>query len=157
MLLKMNFCPASLLARWFGLAAFVTAAMTAAAQQQIQFTRPADPEIASKASHPPPADTHRNPGSTFNAPSPVFGLESPTAPIDNLPGSPDAPTATAAQWQKFLDGKKHWMLLTPEEILGIATPEKILGVTDSKQHPELSAEERFLDRQDRQPAAGATN
>ena len=154
----MNFRPVHLLVRWFGLAAFVLAVGPAAAQ--VQFTRPVDPDPASKANAFMPAGTHRNAAGAFNAPSPLFGDRTPTVEFDLLPGSPQPSAVSAAsaeQWRKFLDGKKNWTLMTPEEVLGIPTAEKIMGIPDPKNDPKLSAEERFLLRQDRLAASGATN
>jgi hypothetical protein len=156
----MNFCPVSFLARWFGLATVVTVAMSAAAQQQtIQFTKPVDPDLSSKANAFIPMSS-RNSAGAFNAPSPLFGSQTPTASFDVLPGSPNmnaVPAVNAEQWRKFLDRKKNWTLMTPEEIFGSTTPEKILGLTDPKEDSKLSLEERFLLQQDNLTAAGATN
>lgn len=156
----MNFCPASLPARWFSLAALLTAVSPAAAQQTIQFSKPVDEDSSAKANIVQPANIHQLPVGAFNAPSPLFGDKGPTASFDVLPGGPPpsaVSAATAAQWRQFLDGKKNWTLMTPEEILNVPTPEKILGITDPQNDPNLSAEERFLQRQDRLADAGATN
>jgi hypothetical protein len=50
--------------------------------------------------------------------------------------------------------KKDWILMTPEEILGVKTPEQILGVDANSSLK--SPEERFLDRQ-HQAELGNTN
>jgi hypothetical protein len=63
----------------------------------------------------------------------------------------------AAQWQKVLNERKNWALMTPEQIMGIPTPESILGIPDPKEDPKLSLEERFLQRQDRQSQMMASN
>jgi len=154
----MHFCPPSLIARWLVLAA-LAAAMPAAAQQSIQFTTPVNPDQSSKANAFLPASS-RNSAGAFNAPTSLFGGSSATAAFDVLPGSPQPDAVSAAnamQWQKFLQDKKNWTLSTPEEILGIPTPEKILGITDPNDDPSLSAEERYLQRQDRLEAVAATN
>lgn len=158
----MNFRPAIFFARWLGVAALLPAALTAPAQQTIQFTKPSDPDLAGKAnSFMPPASANRNAASAFNAPSPMFGSRTPTAAFDVLPGSPnrnaDAAIANARQWQKILENKKNWTLRTPEENLGIPTPEEILGIPDPKNDPKLSLEERFLQRLDARSAAAVTN
>ncbi len=160
----MNFRPVNVVARWSGVAAFVSLALSAAAQQTtqqtIQFTRPVDQDLSGKANSFMPTTSRRNSAGAFNAPSPLFGERNPVANFDALPGSPvpnAAAAANAAQWRKFLEGKKNWTLMTPEEILGIPTPEKILGIPDPRDDPKLSAEERFLQRREQREAAGATN
>lgn len=142
------------------MAAVVTAALPAPGQQAIQYTRPADPDSSNRVDVVVPTRVRRLSSGAFNAPSPLFGDKTPTVSFDALPGSPDpnaVPAVTAMQWRKFLERKKDWTLMTPEEVLGIPTPEKLLGLPDPKEDPNLSAEERFLQRQDRQAAAGATN
>src|ERR1035437_6194482 len=157
----MNFCPASFLARWLGLAAFIMAAWPGSAQQTIQFTKPVDQDQASTANAFMPASTRRNSAGAFNAPAPLFGSRSPEANFDVLPGSSSMnaanANANAMQWQKVLEGKKNWMLMTPEEIFGTTTPEKIMGITDPKENPKLSLVERFLLRQDQLAGGGTTN
>src|ERR1039457_6470899 len=153
----MNFRPVIFLARWTGLAAVVMTAMPGAAQQTIQFTRPVDQDLSSKANAFLPAPNHRNSAAAFNAPSSLFGGKDGAVNFDVLPGSPNqnpVSAASAAQWRKFLDGKKNWTLMTPEEVLGIPTPEKILGITDPKEDPKLSAEERFLPRRAQREGGG---
>jgi hypothetical protein len=132
------------------LAAGATLALPAAGQQTIQFTKPADQDAASQATAFMPTTSRRNSASAYNAPTSLFGNNTPTASFDILPGAPDpgpaANPVSAAQWRKFLDGKKNWTLMTPEEILGVPTPEKILGLTDPKEDDKLSLTERFLQR-----------
>lgn len=145
--------------RWGGAATIGLLPLAAAAQQTIQFTKPVDEDLSGKPSVVQPANPHRLSAGAFNAPTPLFGNQAPSASFDILPGASDPrviSTANSAQWQKFLDNKKNWTLLTPEEILNVPTPEKILGITDPKDDPKLSAEERFLQRQDRL-AAEVTN
>src|ERR1035441_10730353 len=153
----MNFRPVIFLARWTGLAVVVMTAVPGAAQQNIQFTKPVDQDLPSKANAFMPAPNHRNSAAAFNAPSSLFGGKDGAVNFDVLPGSPNqnpVSAASAAQWRKFLEGKKNWTLMTPEEVLGIPTPEKILGITDPKDDPELSLQERFLQRLDRRGGAG---
>ncbi len=155
----MKFCPASLLARWFGLAALVMAAGPATAQQPIQFTKPADQDLSAKARPATPPTARRNSADAFNAPSPLFGSKTPTVNFDILPGSPNQnqfSAANAAKWKKILEDKKNWALMTPEQNLGIRRRSKFWAITDPKEDSKLSAEERFL-RQDRLAAVGATN
>ena len=156
----MNSFPAILPARWFALAAFVIAAGSAAAQPTIRYSKPANEDISGKTNVVPPTSTRRNSAAAFNAPSPLFGDKIPKVDFDNLPGSPNADAVSAAQvaqWKKILEGKKNWALMTPEEILNLPTPEKLMGLTDPRDDPKLSAVDKFLDRQDRLAAAGATN
>jgi hypothetical protein len=155
----MLFCEVNSVARWFGLAALVSLGLSASAQQSIQFTKPVDSDPSSKANAFISEDKLHNAPGAFNAPSSLFGGQGSTASFDILPGSPQQvlSTANAEQWQKSLDDQKNWTLLTPEEILGIPTPEKILGITDPNDDPKLSAEERFLRRQERQSEIGASN
>ncbi len=156
----MNFCPAIFFARWVGLAAVVTAAMPAPGQQAIQYTRPGDRDSSNRVEVIAPTRIQRFSVGAYNAPSPLFGDKTPTVSFDALPGTPDpnaVPAVNALQWRKFLEGKKNWTLMTPEQVLGIPTPEKLLGLPDPNEDPSLSAEEQFLQRQDRQAAAGATN
>ena len=157
----MKFCPASFFARWLGAAAFVMPAWPVPAQQVIQFSKPADQDSSSKAGiFTTTPNAHRLSANAYNAPSPLFGDRNPVAAFEYLPGSPGlnaVSAANSAQWQKNLDIKRNWMLMTPEEILGIPTPEKILGITDPDDDPKISAEERFLQRQDRLASGGVTN
>jgi hypothetical protein len=96
--------------------------------------------------------------SDFNAPKSLFGDDEPTASFDILPGGPAPvmPNAYTLQWQKILQDRKNWALRTPEQILGVPTPESILGIAP-REDSQLSPEERFLQRQDRQWERTATN
>ncbi len=156
----MNFCRVNFLMRRLILAGLVTGAASAPAQQTIQFTKPVDQDLSGTANAFMPTTARRNSAGAFNAPSPLFGEKNSAANFDILPGGPNpgaVSPASAEQWRKFLDGKKNWMLMTPEEVMGIPTPEKILGLTDPKEDPKMSAEERFLQRQERLSSSGATN
>lgn len=157
----MSFSPVIfLLARWAGVAAIILMALPGLAQQTIQFTKPADKDLPAKAKDFVPSPTRRSSPDAFNAPASLFGDQTATVSFDVLPGGPNqspVPSATAAQWRRFLDGRKNWMFMKPEEVLNIRTPEQIMGIADPKNDPSLSAEERFLQRQDRRAAAGATN
>jgi hypothetical protein len=142
----------------FGLAVMFLLGLSSAAQQAIQFTKPVDADPASKANSFLPDNSHHLSAKDFNAPSPLFGSASPTADFDILPGSPPPVfLPNAAQWQKYMDQKKNWALLTPGEILGIPTPEKILGITDPLDDPAISLEERYLRRQGQQSEMSASN
>jgi hypothetical protein len=81
--------------------------------------------------------------------------------FDVLPGSPAPPPVSAAearQWQRTMDEKKNWTLLTPEEILNLPTEEKIMGLPVPDDQKNLSVEQRYLNRLDDQARAlSATN
>lgn len=158
----MFFCELNLAARrLLSLMALVALGLPAAAQQHIQFSKPTgtDTNLTPASAFLPPKAS-KNPA-YFNAPKPVFGGGSPGVDFDALPGNPQPSIsgAYAAQWQKSMDAKKNWALMTPEEVLGIPTPEKILGVEDpnDKEESKLSAEERFLRRQQREADIGESN
>jgi hypothetical protein len=139
-----------------GLAALLALGLTAAAQQSIQFTRPANQDPTIKANSFMP--TSRTSPGAFNAPSSLFG-GGPTANFDVLPSgpSPIILNPNAAQWQKTLQDRKNWTLMTPEQILGVPTPESILGLVDPQEDPKLTPEERFLRREERQSEMLASN
>lgn len=141
-------------------AGVLLAVLPAAAQPNIQFSKPADPELAKKANSFLRSDAElRRATGGFNAPASLFTL-GPGQAFDPLPGAPAPPPVSpedAQRWQKFLDGKKNWTLMTPEEILGVPTPEKILGIPDRNGDDKLTLEERFLRRQERLSSAATTN
>ncbi|HEX9045907.1 MAG TPA: hypothetical protein VF988_02675 [Verrucomicrobiae bacterium] len=143
------------------LAVLATTALPALAQQSIQFSQPSVPDAASRANaFLAPSPSSRFAPGAFSAPQPLFGDRTPAVNFDVLPTGPIpiVSPANAAQWRRYQDSQKNWGLMTPEEILNIPTPEKILNVTDPKDDPKLSAEERFLQRQQRaESSAGATN
>jgi len=137
------------------------AAGPALAQPTIQFTKPADADLANKANaFLPSNDARKGSVGDFNAPSGVFGGNRSAGAYDVLPGSPGRNLVSpeeSRQWQKMLDEKKNWALSTPAEIMGVTTPEKILGLADPKHEDNLSAAERYLRRLDRAEMAAATN
>jgi len=129
----------------------------AGAQQSIIFSKPAN-DVAEKAnSFMPPSSQRPGEAGSYNAPSSIFGNPS-AGSYDILPGSP-APTISpedALRWRKALDTRKKWTLLTPEEILGVPTPEKLLGLPDPKINEKLTAEERFMLRQNHEESSNRT-
>lgn len=134
------------------------AALPALAQESIIFSKPAD-DVADKANSFMSQQPRKGP-SGLNAPGSLFGGGKPRADYDLLPGAqPPAPVSPeqAKAWQKFLDGKKNWTLMTPEEILGLPTAEKILGIPETAEEKNLTVEERYLKRQDRERLVSATN
>ena len=132
----------------------VAAGFDAGAQQSIIFSKPAN-DVAEKAnSFMPPASQHPGEAGAYNAPSSIFGKPS-AGSYDILPGSPRPAVSAedALRWRKALDAKKYWTLLTPEEILGVPTPEKLLGLPDPKINEKLTAEERFMLRQNHEESS----
>ncbi|HUC85772.1 MAG TPA: hypothetical protein VL970_11315 [Candidatus Acidoferrales bacterium] len=138
----------------FGCAFLLTLSLPALAQQTVQYSKPVGPDRAGGASAARDV-SHPVPG-TFNAPTSLFDNEGPG--FDTLPGGPQAIPLNprSAQWQKFLDDRKDWALLTPQEILDVPTAESILGI-DPSDEVKLSAEERFMRRQDKESQTLATN
>ena len=66
---------------------------------------------------------------------------------------PDVNTA----WQKELNNRKNWTLMTPEEIMGVQTPEQIFGLSELDPEKKLSPEQRYLKREENATTAAATN
>ena len=141
--------------RWL-CTALLAAAWPVAAQESMVFSKPAD--LPTEKANDFMGDQHRSLGS-YNSSSSLFGNK-PQADFDILPGAQKPQLISPEQikqWQKSLDDKKNWTLLTPEEIMGIPTPEQILGLPDPNHEENLSAEERYLRRQDRQQNFSANN
>ena len=156
----MIFCPFNLKHRTFIVFASAMVVQSVGAQQTIIFSKPAG-DVTEKANSFMPAPTQLRGGAgAFNAPSSVFGGLQPAGSFDVLPGlrapvniSPEE----AKHWQKILETKKKWTLMTPEEILGVSTAEQILGIPDPKNDEKLSPEDRFLRRQNHEIPSPATN
>lgn len=92
----------------------------------------------------------------------TFKIHTRPLPLfDVMPGSPAPPPVsaeTARQWQKAINDKKNWTLMTPEEILNIPTEEKIMGVPEPDDQKNLTVEQRYLNRlNDQARANSATN
>lgn len=137
-------------ARRFGWLAGGAVALCVSAQETIQFSKPADQDLSSKANSLAPVNPHRLAPNAFNAPTSLFGDKVPSANFDVMPDYyNNQNSASAAQQQKSWQDKKNWMWMTPEEILNLPTPEKALGVADSQEDSKMSPAERFLHRQDR--------
>lgn len=100
--------------------------------------------------------TRTLPGAGVGSPS-LFG--SPASSFDILPTGPQPIILNnnSSQWQRFLDNRKNWALLTPKEILNVPTAESILNIPDSPDQDGLTIEQRFMQREDRDSQAGATN
>jgi len=140
---------------WLSVACVAVAArVDAGAQQSIIFTKPANDPAEKANSFMPPSSRRSGDAEAYNAPSPIFGRPSADS-YDELPGSPRLTISAedALRWRKALDAKKNWTLLTPEEILGVPTPEKLLGLPDPKINEKLTAEERFMLRQNHEESS----
>ena len=73
----------------------------------------------------------------------------------NLPLPP--PRNPNAAWQKTLNDRKNWTLMTPEEIMGVQTPEQIFGLPEKGIDKNSAAEDRYLQREINATDAMATN
>lgn len=138
---------------------FVALVFPALAQQSIQYSRPAAKDPAALAGpNPIVPSSHFTPPSSVGAPGSIFdGGAADSFDILPLGPQPILLHGNNAQWQRFLDSRQNWSLMTPETILGVPTPESILGIPDPNDDPRLSAEERFLRRQDREAEMAETN
>jgi hypothetical protein len=140
-------------------ALFMTLAGQGMAQQTIHFSDPGDSDpghpASARSGNPNTSDTERVGPEGVRAPVSPFGTPGPQAGFDL--GRPAFSSGASQQWQKFLKDKKNWTLMTPEQILGVPTPRQILGVADPKEDPNLSDEERYLQRQGRQSTMAASN
>jgi hypothetical protein len=130
--------------------ALAAMAFSAAAQQTIIFSKPADLSADKANSFLPNTEHHSG---DYNAPHSLFNDYTPDLPLPRplLLDNNDASVKDA------LDKRKNWTLLTPEQILGIQTPEQVLGVPDRTGEKKLSLEEQFLLRESRESAGVATN
>jgi hypothetical protein len=145
----MFFRAANLAGLCWGLVAWAALALPVMAQQAIELTKPDEVDPVAKASaYLPSANALGGADSLFDNHSTAF---------DNFPKGPDPVMPNAAQWQKFLDGRRNWTLMTPEEIMNVPTPESILGITDPHSDPRLSSVERYWQRQDREQAMQTSN
>ncbi len=122
------------------------------AQEKIIFSKPADTSATAKAdSNLAPDETHQT-RSLFSLPASIFIVRTPSStPVAGLGGQSESTVSPAQQkaWNKTLEDKKNWTLLTPSEILGLPTPEKILGLPDKNDDSKLTSEERFNRRQEK--------
>jgi hypothetical protein len=145
-------------ARRFVVPALIWFCLPVSAQQAIQFSTPAEDPANQEIGFVPKAEPKVT--SAFNAPKPLFKV-GPSVNFSLLPCGP-APvivTPRNQQWQQNQEAMRDWTLLTPEQILGVPTPESILGLADPQEDPNLSLEERYLKRRERQSEGGveATN
>jgi len=143
---------------WLTVISFAGAGVfTGRAQESIIFSKPAD-KVSERANAFMDQSSRKAPGGS-KAPPSIFNT-GPAASYDILPGAqPPAPVSQEQikQWQKLLDNRKNWTMMTPEEIMGVPTAEKILGISDMSGDDKLSTEERYLKRQERQRNLSATN
>jgi hypothetical protein len=148
----MNFYPSRFLAH-IAFGAVVATAFSAAAQQTILFSKPAEnPEDKSTSFMLDSGSKLKGRAGEFNAPKALFNL----APEpDLLP--PPTPVMPDQSLRDSLNKRKNWTLMTPEEILGVPTAEKILGLPDPTGDDQRTPEERFLHRQGLAASFSATN
>jgi len=158
-MLKMKFCrPQLILAFAVFTAGWV---LPVSAQTPIIFSKPMENGTAEKAnSFLNTEPSHRAPNS-LNAPAPIFGPRNSATSYDILPGANQIQRqispAELKAWEKILEGKKKWAMMTPEEIMGVPTAEKILGIPEKDEDAKLTIEQRYLKRQQRAATFAATN
>jgi hypothetical protein len=120
--------------------------LSAADQSDIQATN----SVRDRADNP---DRDLEPHGSFFpsvAPRSLFGNSASRA-FDLLPSGPQPVFyGNSAKAQKAANENMNWTLMTPAQILGVATPAETLGVPDPNEDPNLTPEERFLQRQDQQ-------
>lgn len=144
--------------RFFPVAAAIAAAMvwSAAAQQPIIFSKPADASGTAKPDTSIAPETKHETHGLFSIPMSVFEPSHSVPGVGSFSGGPPPPAVSPEQlkaWQKALEKKQQWTLMTPEEILGIPTPEKILGLPAKGGEDNLTVVERFLKRHERMAAS----
>ena len=129
------------------LAAGVVLAVPAFAENTIQFSKPVDLESVNQGNLPLPLPKERR--------SVVGGVSAPSdlfsRPQDDLPlPAPVMMVPRTASMKEALNRRDNWTLMTPGEILGVPTAGKILGLADAKGEDQLSPDERFLLRLQRE-------
>lgn len=143
----MNFFPS----RWVLLAAVGLAAFSAPAQETLLNSKQTDEPVDKANSFLDDSKRQIHAGD-YNAPRQLFSNPGPSLPLPPPLFLNQDPSV-----QDALNKRRNWMLLTPEEILGIKTPEEILGIKNPDDEKKLSLEEKFLLRQSRAAAGAATN
>lgn len=141
---------------WFCALLLAAAWPVAAQQSPVVFSKPGD--LPTDKANDFMGTDHKGAGGSA-APSPIVSSK-PRADFDVLPGAqpPRIPSpAEVKQWQKSEDERKNWTLMTPYEILKIPTPQQILGLPDPNHEENLSTEEKYIRRQERERNASATN
>jgi hypothetical protein len=149
----MNFRVANLKLRLF-VGALSAADLSAVAQndaaqpgQAIIFSAPQNGGVpATTPSTSPDNSAEQNPQNMSAAPPVIFNFNSPEdAPP---PGPQMVSPAEQLRLQKLQEDRNNWMLMTPEEILGVTTPEKILETPEQRAAAEkLTTMDRYLARQ----------
>jgi hypothetical protein len=133
----------------------------AMAQSQIQFSVPTGHDKTDKSSSlMPESTTKKLKAKDYNAPpASLFGggYQPPRfmQPLPTGPAYDNSAAMNSRQWRQFLDNKRNWALSTPEDILGVQTPEKILGIKSANDDSQLSAEQRYWNRQNNRGTNGA--
>lgn len=144
--------------RLFPVATAIAAAMvwSAAAQQPIIFSKPADASGTAKPDASLAPETKHETHGLFNIPMSIFEPSHSAPGVASFSGGRPAPTVSPEQlkaWQKELERKQHWTLMTEREILGIPTPEKILGLPAKDGEGNLTFEERYVKRHEKMTAS----
>ena len=127
------------------------AVWSASAQQTLLNSKLTEEPVAKANSFLGDSKSQINAGD-YNAPRQLFSNPGATLPLPRPQIFNTDPSV-----QEALNKRKNWMLLTPEEILGIKTPEQILGIKNPDDEKKLSLEEKFLLRQSRAAAGAVTN
>ncbi len=118
--------------------------------EAILFSSPDEVDTGSNAPSPaakPPALLDF--ANTIQSPAAKFDAGPPAAPLP-APQPQAISPAQAQQMQQLLDERQNWMLLTPEEILGLTAQGKIPGIPDGNAsgQPEIeSVVARFYENQ----------
>jgi hypothetical protein len=143
----MSLFPVNLAAQRFSLAILLTLGTPAWAQQTVQNPQASDSASGLSSDDQRPSRTLPE---NFNPNSSMFGGGGSS--FDVLPAGPQPiiMNNNSAQWRRFLDDRKNWALLTPKEILNVPTPESILNLPDAQDDRNLTAEQKFLKRQDKE-------
>ena len=136
-----------------GVPCWASAQSAAPQERPIQFSSPdggdesvESPSLINKpAPLPDFSGAPQSSSSVFNFGAPE--MKEPLPPPQNFQPSQQQRDAAAA--------KKDWILMTPEEILGVKTPEQMMGVTErdaAGQEKKLTPLERYWDRQSQTPS-----
>lgn len=142
----MKLCPSRLLL----LLVVGTAVVSAPAQETLVNSKPTD-ITADKANSFLGDPKHQINAGDYNAPRKLFNDYGPSLPMPRPIIINQDPAAADA-----MNKRKNWMLLTPEQILGVETPEDILH-TKNPNEKKLSLEEQYLQRLNHAGNSAITN
>jgi hypothetical protein len=138
------------------LSAAIAAAWPAGAQESIVFTKPPEDPAAKANSFM----DQQHQSAPMKMPAPLFNGPQAPANFDASASTPRPQPLTAQQVQELQrqqNERKNWGLMTPAEIFGVPTVEKIFGMPVPEEEKNLTAEERFIRRQQREHNASTTN